>query len=209
LQHEVLERRRTEAKLKRAESQFRTLLELAPDGILTVNQSGVIDFANAMVGTLFGYATDEMIGMPIERLILERLRAEHGRHRSAYFEDPHVRPMGLGRELCGLRKDNTEFSLEISLSPIESAGETVVLATVRDISERRTLEEETRKKLLNLAHVSRLSTVGEMASGLAHELNQPLTAISHNCDTALMIICNARDIDPEIVEILEENSEYS
>jgi PAS domain S-box-containing protein len=118
------------------------LLDSAPDGFVVVDERGVIVFANRTVEKVFGYQRDELLGQGIAVLIPERLRRVHQTHREAYVHDPKVRPMGLGLDLVGRRKDGSEFPLEISLSPLKSGQQTLFTAIVRDITDRKALEDE-------------------------------------------------------------------
>ena len=121
---------------------FGALLEAAPDGVAVVNELGEIVVINDQFSALFGYTAAELSGARVESLVPERLRAGHVRHRDGYASKPARRPMGLGANLVGLRKDGTEFAVEISLSPVSSSGRTFTIATVRDVTERRLLEAE-------------------------------------------------------------------
>ena len=129
---------------KRAGTQFRELLEAAPDAMVIVDASGRIDFVNAQTEELFGYPRAELVGKPMEMLLPERHRAGHAAHRDTFYAAPRVRPMGAGLELHGLRSDGREFPVEVSLSPIETEEGMVVSAAIRDVSERKRAEAHFR-----------------------------------------------------------------
>jgi PAS domain S-box-containing protein len=132
--HDISER-------KRGDERFRRLLEAAPEAMIIVNQRGLIDQVNAQTVNLFGYTRDELLGQSIEMLLPERFRERHVSHRSNYTVSAHARPMGKGMELFARHKDGGEFSVEISLSPLETAEGPVVISTVRDITERKLAEK--------------------------------------------------------------------
>jgi formate hydrogenlyase transcriptional activator len=120
---------------------FEQLFEFSPDPVVVTDSEGRITNVNAQVQRAFGYAREELVGQPIETLIPERFRGTHPNHREAYSAQPSLRPMGVGLELYGLRKDGSEFPVDIMLSPIETAEGRVTVSVIRDISERKKIED--------------------------------------------------------------------
>jgi len=122
-----------------------TILEAIPDAVVAVNQQGIIVHINSQTELLFAYTRDELIGQKIEMLVPERQRPQHHQHREHFHQQPKIRRMGSGLDLCGRRRDGSEFPVEISLSPIAAGEGTVVLSVIRDISDRKRIEEELRR----------------------------------------------------------------
>lgn len=138
-----------------SEDELRLLFEAAPNGLIVCDEDGVVTFVNRQIEKLFGYSRGEMIGRSIEILIPERFRAAHPAMRTAFTRSPVTRPMGGGRDLYGLRKDGTEFPVEIGLNPFRSRERTLVVGCVIDITERKRHEEHIRFIMNELSHRSK------------------------------------------------------
>jgi len=131
--------------MSQVELPFRELVEAAPDGMIVCDHTGAILLVNAEASRMFGYTREELIGNRIDMLVPAAVRGHHGSHVASFTTAPRLRPMGSGLDLHGARKDGTEFPVEISLSPIQTSHGLMITAGIRDISERRHLEDEKRK----------------------------------------------------------------
>ncbi|MEO8065193.1 MAG: ATP-binding protein [Pseudomonadota bacterium] len=172
----------------------RSVLASTPDAMIIIDSAGQIVFANDQVTSLFGHAPADIVGGPIEVLLPERFRQRHVGHRSGYTSNVRVRPMGIGLELFGVRKDGTEFPVEISLSPINQGESAMVAAAIRDVSERKQVEQalkEARREAeyANLAKSRFLATA-------SHDLRQPLQTLGllNGALRRMIIDADCRDV---------------
>ena len=188
------------------------LLEAAPDAIIGVEADGRITVVNAQTVRLFGYAREELIGQSVELLVPERFHAGHPRHRDSYLQDPQPRPMGAGKPLAARRKDGSEFPAEVSLSSIDTGYARLVVAAVRDVTdrieaaaERQRLEAERerlaaaaeRERLEARLHQSqRLESLGQLAGGVAHDFNNLLAVMMNYTAFVAELIEEAAAGDP-------------
>jgi PAS domain S-box-containing protein len=131
--------------LRKSEGRLRQVVESAPNALVMINQAGLIEMVNAQAERVFGFSRQEMLGQQIEMLVPERFRGAHPGLRDSFFVGPTSRPMGAGRDLFALRKDGSEFPVEIGLNPIETDDGTMVLSSIVDISSRKRLEERFRQ----------------------------------------------------------------
>src|SRR5260221_309923 len=189
---------------KQAHDRFRLVVEASPNGIVLVNARGHIVLVNACVEKLFGYGREELIGQGIKVLVPERFRGEYPANGAGFHAESAARAIGAGLELFARRKDGTEFPVEIGSSPIQSQEGTQVLNVIVDISERKQAEAEARQHREELAHLSRVAIMGEMAGSLAHELGQPLGAIVTNAGAALRFLDRDRLSGEKMRQVLQD-----
>ncbi len=192
----------------------RSALDAAPDAMIIIDAAGVIQSTNRQVAALFGYPHDEIIGQSIEMLLPERFRARHLGHRESYVANVRVRPMGAGLDLYGRRRNGTEFPVEISLSPIEDAGRTLVAAAIRDATDRKRVQAElivarqAAEAARELADQARESAdranqgKSRFLATASHDLRQPLQTLEFLTGTLRRLIG-----DPIALEALSQQDQ--
>jgi two-component system sensor kinase FixL len=191
-------------RLRASEVRFRAVVEAVPSAILLVDGAGRIALANAQAETMFGYPRALLLTTPVDRLLPERFRAAHAPLRGSYADQPRTRAMATGRELFARRQDGGEFPVEVALSPVDTPTGLFVLASVIDIGARKALERAAAAQHDELAHLSRVAMLGELSGSLAHELNQPLTAILSNAQAAQRFLAQRPPRVDQIDEILAD-----
>nr|WP_315397944.1 PAS domain S-box protein [uncultured Duganella sp.] len=169
---------------KLVEARFHGILDSMPDAIIVANAGGRVVLATRQAEALFKYEPGALRGVPLETLMPARLRHAHRGHREQYGARPALRPMGSGRDLYGLRSDGVEFPVEISLSPIETEAGTLVMSAIRDVGERRRIEQALQEKNAELAKA--VAAKDRFLGGMSHELRTPLNAIIGFTGTMLM-----------------------
>ena len=189
---------------KQAQELFQLATEAAPSGTILVDRQGKIVLVNAQTERLFNYWRNELVGKPIEILVPDHVAPHHPALLNKFFDAPKTMTLGAGRELFGRRKDGSEFPVEIGLNPIKTPRGLLVLATVVDISARKAAETQALKSREQIDRLTRISLLGEMTASIAHELNQPLSAIVSNANAAQRFLHKGQ-LNPETMqEILED-----
>jgi two-component system sensor kinase FixL len=204
----------TERKRRRTqqvELDFRSLLDAAVDAIIVIDNLGRVEEFSLAAERIFGYAADEVIGHNVKVLMPEPYHSEHDEYLERYnrTREPHI--IGIGREVRARRKDGTEFPCELAVGQVAGVEPPRFVGFIRDITQRKLAEErlrqgedEARSLQERLTHFSRLSTMGEMAAGLAHEINHTLAAIATYAQAGQRFIKSPQRNDADVLEALEQ-----
>jgi PAS domain S-box-containing protein len=180
-----------ERALWKSEERFRQVVESAPNAMVMIGPMGKIVMVNTQTERVFGYRRDELLGQPIEMLIPQRFKDNHPRLRKSFFEDPHSRPMGAGRDLFRLKKDGSEFPIEIGLNPIETEDGKMVLSAIVDISDRKQKEQR-----IHAALAEKDILLGE----IHHRVKNNLQVVNSLLDLQI-----DRITDPVVLDMLRES----
>jgi PAS domain S-box-containing protein len=174
-----------EIEREQAEAKFRDLFKQSPEASIIVDQAGVITAVNRAAESLSGFAREELVGAMVESLVPETWQQKHVALRRSFFAKPAARPMGMNRgSLVLQRKDGTSFPAEISLNQLNSDEGPLVVATVRDVSEREQAEDERRALESQLRQSQKMEAIGTLAGGIAHDFNNIIGAILGNAELA-------------------------
>jgi PAS domain S-box-containing protein len=195
---DIDDRKLEESARRYSEENYRVVVETASDAIVSIDDGGTIRFANPATERIFGYKSSELIGKSLTVLMPEFLRAAHEEGLKRYLATGQQHMNWQGTELTALRKNGQEFQVEVSFGELHRDGHRVFTGFIRDISKRKQAEARLRETELELARVSRLTTMGELSASIAHEVNQPLTAITNNGNACLRLLDN-RNLEPEVL----------
>lgn len=198
IRYDITGRKLIEESLRESEERFRAAVESAPNAMLMVDNRGHIKLVNSQTERLFGYKREELVGKPIEILVPERFRPQHGGHRKGFMSDPQTRRMGAGRDLYGLMKYGAEIPVEIGLNPMKTAEGDFVLVSVIDITERKRAEENLQLK------VEELQTAEEELRSQNEELRiveEELRAQNKKLDDSRELFSKAFTASPDVLVI--------
>jgi PAS domain S-box-containing protein len=205
LRKEIADREHAEEDLRSSEEKHRVIIEAANDAVITMDERGTILLANPATRRIFGYDPVEIVGRPMTMLMPEMMRKLHESGFKRYLATGKRHVNWQGVEVTAQRKDGQEFPVEVSFGELTRDGHKVFTGFIRDISERKEAEDKLRASerslqmtQAELARVSRLTTMGELAASIAHEVNQPLTAVINNGNACLRLLAN-RNLEPEVL----------
>lgn len=190
LHAEVTDARAAQATAEAREAHLRSILETIPDAMVVIDAQGLIQSFSSAAERLFGYTPGEVQGHNVNMLMPSPYREAHDGYLGRYFATGERRIIGIGRVVVGRRKDGGTFPMELSVGEVSREGHRLFTGFIRDLTERQQTEARLQELQSELQHVTRLSAMGQMAATLAHELNQPLTAVTNYCQAMRRMLAN-------------------
>lgn len=207
---DIDEEKQVEEALRTRETHLRSILHTIPDAMIVIDGSGIMQLFSTAAERLFGWTEQEAIGQNVSMLMPEPDRARHDSYIARYrtTNDPHI--IGIGRIVTGKRRDGTTFPMHLSIGEMQSGGEPYFTGFVRDLTEHQQTQARLQELQSELVHVSRLTAMGEMASALAHEINQPLAAISNYMKGSRRLLAGSTEPNtPKIESALDRAAEQA
>jgi two-component system, LuxR family, sensor kinase FixL len=182
---DITESKLAERALREGAARLRALIETAVDGVILIDARGVVQIFNPACEKLFGYSAEEVIGENIKILMPEPYRHQHDRYIANYRNTSRPKIIGIGREVIGRRKDGSTFPMKLSVGEAKQDGESAFVGIIHDLTSRNRTEAELQQALEQLVRVARVTTLGELTAAIAHEVNQPLTALVNSGNACL------------------------
>ncbi|MGR8952408.1 MAG: PAS domain S-box protein, partial [Gammaproteobacteria bacterium] len=201
--------KQSKQRLREREARLNSIFNAAVEGIITIDRNGIVVNANTAVKAILGYAEEELIGRNICMLMPSIHAEEHDQYIRDFIDSRASRIIGNVREVEGLHKEGWTVPIDLSLAQFTIDGKIYFTGILRDTSQRKRQERENREHLEELAHVTRLSLMGEMASGIAHEVNQPLTAIVAYTEVSLNLLQSPKPNTARLVDILTKTHQQA
>jgi two-component system sensor kinase FixL len=196
-------------ELRRREAHLASILDTVPDAMVVIDERGIIQTFSSAAERQFGWRPEEVVGRNVSCLMPSPYREEHDSYLQRYLGTGERRIIGIGRVVVGERKDGTTFPMELSVGEARSGDVRFFTGFVRDLTERQTTERRLQELQSELVHVSRLTAMGEMASALAHELNQPLSAVANYLNGSSRLLAAADVPREKLTEALGKASEQA
>jgi two-component system sensor kinase FixL len=185
-------------------AQLEPVLDAMIESLIVIDSTGIIERVNKATQGMFGYEPDELIGRNISKLMSGSDQSRHDNYLSRYQKTGERRIIGVGREVQARHKDGSSFPAKIAVGEVSSAGETRYVGLISDLTEQRQAEAQALIRREEMVNVSRLSTMGEMAAAMAHELNQPLTAIANYAAASKRLLDKGPEYTDDVKEALQE-----
>jgi two-component system sensor kinase FixL len=202
--------KRLEDALRTRDRHFRSILDTVPDAMIVIDGNGIIQFFSTAAVRMFGYSEQEAAGLDVCELMPEPDRSRHSTYLTRYHATHEPRIIGIGRIVTGRRRDGTSFPMHLSIGEMQSGGKPYFTGFAHDLTEHQQTQSRLRELQSELVHVSRLTAMGEMASALAHELNQPLAAISNYMNGSRKLLADSTDPNtPRIEAALDRAAEQA
>lgn len=197
---DIGDQKHLEEALRTRENHLRSILDTVPDAMIVIDERGIIQSFSSAAERLFGYSGPEAIGRNVSVLMPEPDRTRHDAYLARYRSTAERHIIGIGRIVSGRRRDGSTFPMHLSIGEMQPGGERFFTGFVRDLTEHQQTQARLQELQSELVHVSRLSAMGEMASALAHELNQPLSAISNYMKGSRRLLAGSPDPNAEKIE---------
>lgn len=195
--------------LAEREAHLRSIYDTAVDALIVIDKDGVIQSYSAAAERMFGWTASEALGRNVRMLMPEPYKHAHDGYIQHYLTTGERRIIGIGRIVVGARKDGSTFPMELAVGEVRSEQGRFFTGFVRDLTERQATEARLQELQLELVHMSRLTAMGEMASALAHELNQPLSAMANYLSGARRLLERGGEVDSRVVDALDKSAEQA
>jgi two-component system sensor kinase FixL len=210
INNDITDLKSAEQDLFAREAHLKSILETVPDAMIVIDERGIMQSFSSAASRLFGYADVEVLGKNIKMLMPSPYRESHDGYLERYLRTGERRIIGIGRVVVGERKGGSTFPMELSVGEMNSAGRRFLTGFIRDLTERQKTQARLQELQTELVHISRLTAMGEMASALAHELNQPLSAIANYMRGSRRLLEGRSDTDSTMIcEALDKAAEQS
>jgi two-component system sensor kinase FixL len=199
----------TQADLLAREAHLRSILETVPDAMIVIDEHGLMQSFSSAAERLFGYPAREVLGQNVKILMPDPYRGSHDAYLNRYRTTGERRIIGIGRVVVGQRKDGSTFPMELAVGEMRSGDSRFFTGFVRDLTERQHAEQRLQELQSELVHISRLTALGEMSSALAHELNQPLSAIANYLNGVQRLLAGDETVSPKVRDALAKAVEQA